>query len=239
MRASNTPAILAENLTFAWPGEPSALLQIRAFEVAAGERVFLRGPSGSGKSTLLGLIAGVLEPQQGALHLLGHDLTTLSARQRDALRARDLGVVFQMFNLLPFLSVLQNVTLACTFAPERKARLSSAPEEDARKLLARLGLTDEALLERAVSALSVGQQQRVATARALLGGPKLVIADEPTSALDADARANFLELLFEEVARTGAALLMVSHDASLADQFDRSYDLTELNKASKPAGAAQ
>ena len=230
MNTSISPAISMKEVRFSWPGGP-LLLDIPEFEVGAGERVFLRGPSGSGKSTLLGLITGVLEPQAGDLHLFGQDFAAMRARKRDAVRARDLGVIFQMFNLLPFLDVIRNVTLACTFAPERKARLSGTPEAEARALLARLGLEDEALLGRAVSDLSVGQQQRVAAARALLGGPKLVIADEPTSSLDADAREGFLSLLSEEVTRTGAALLMVSHDASLGSFFDRAVDLRDLNRA--------
>lgn len=227
-----TAAISIRQLSFAWAGQDS-LLEIDQMTVAAGERVFLRGPSGSGKSTLLGLIAGVLEPTDGALDVLGEDMCQMSARQRDAIRARDVGVVFQMFNLLPFLSVVQNVTLGCAFSKARRARLTASPDVEARALLARLGLDDEGLLARRVGELSVGQQQRVAVARALLGGPKLVIADEPTSALDSAARDQFLALLTEEVSRTGAALLMVSHDASLAGHFDRHLDLPSLNRVAQ------
>lgn len=223
-------AVSIRQLSFAWPGE-DPLLDIDKLDIGLGQSVFLRGPSGSGKSTLLGLIAGVLEPTGGTLSVLGEDMAKLGARQRDALRARDIGVVFQMFNLLPFLSVVQNVTLGCAFSRVRRTRLDASPEIEARALLARLGLDGESLLGRRVSELSVGQQQRVAVARALLGGPRLVIADEPTSALDSAARDQFLALLTEEVSRTGAALLMVSHDASLADQFDRSIDLQSLNRA--------
>lgn len=226
-------AVSLRQLSFAWPGA-APLLEIDELDIALGERVFLRGPSGSGKSTLLGLIAGVLEPTGGKLSVLGEDMGRLGARQRDALRARNMGVVFQMFNLLPFLNVVQNVTLGCAFSKDRRSQLNASSESEAATLLARLGLEGVGLLGRRVSDLSVGQQQRVAVARALLGGPKLVIADEPTSALDSDARDQFLALLTEEVSRTGAALLMVSHDASLAGQFDRSLDLQSLNRAAKP-----
>jgi putative ABC transport system ATP-binding protein len=136
-----------------------------------------------------------------------------------------------MFNLVPYLSVVGNVTLPLKFSGRRRKAVGGDADAEARRLLGRLGLTDEALLARRVSDLSVGQQQRVAAARALIGGPEIVIADEPTSALDSDARDRFIELLSEEAARTGAALLFVSHDASLARLFDRAVDLAEINRA--------
>jgi putative ABC transport system ATP-binding protein len=225
-----TDAIRVESLRFAWPGHPP-VLDIESFTLGRGEKLFLRGPSGSGKSTLLGLIAGVLSPETGTINVLGNDMAMLSAAKRDRVRADHLGVIFQMFNLVPYLSVTGNVTLPLHFSPARRAKVGKDTEGEARRLLGRLGLTDETLLERRVSDLSVGQQQRVAAARALMGGPDIVIADEPTSALDADARDRFIELLSEEAGRTGAALLFVSHDASLARQFDRAVDLSEINKA--------
>jgi putative ABC transport system ATP-binding protein len=225
-----TDAVRVENLRFAWPGHPP-VLDIDRFTLSRGEKLFLRGPSGSGKSTLLGLIAGVLSPETGTINVLGHDMATLSAARRDRVRADHLGVIFQMFNLVPYLSVTGNVTLPLHFSPARRAKVGKDTGGEARRLLGRLGLTDETLLERRVSDLSVGQQQRVAAARAMMGGPDIVIADEPTSALDADARDKFIGLLSEEAGRTGAALLFVSHDASLAGQFDRAVDLSEINKA--------
>lgn len=227
-------AVSLRNVRFAWPQSPD-LLDIPTFDLARSERLFLRGPSGSGKSTLLGLIAGVLAPQAGSIHVLGEDMAALAGAKRDRLRADRLGVIFQMFNLVPYLPVMQNVTLPCRFSPARRDAVGGDASGEARRLLARLGLTDEKLLARPVTELSVGQQQRVAVARALIGGPQLLIADEPTSALDADARDRFIELLNEEAARSGAALLFVSHDASLAGHFDRSVDLTEINKAKEAA----
>ncbi|WP_340694011.1 ABC transporter ATP-binding protein [Hyphomonas sp.] len=224
------PAIQIEGLRFAWKGsEP--VLDVPAFTLARGERLFLRGPSGSGKSTLLGVIAGVLVADAGRVNVLGHELGSLSSAARDRMRADHLGVIFQMFNLVPYLSVVGNVTLPLKFSGRRRRIVGGDADAEARRLLGRLGLTDEALLARRVSDLSVGQQQRVAAARALIGGPEIVIADEPTSALDSDARDRFIELLSEEAARTGAALLFVSHDASLARLFDRSVDLAEINRA--------
>ena len=224
------PAIQIEGLRFAWKGaEP--VLDVPAFTLARGERLFLRGPSGSGKSTLLGVIAGVLVADAGRVDVLGQELGSLSSAARDRMRADHLGVIFQMFNLVPYLSVVGNVTLPLKFSARRRKAVGGDADAEARRLLGRLGLTDEALLARRVSDLSVGQQQRVAAARALIGGPEIVIADEPTSALDSDARDRFIELLSEEAARTGAALLFVSHDASLARLFDRAVDLAEINRA--------
>ncbi|MFN4225669.1 MAG: ABC transporter ATP-binding protein [Hyphomonas sp.] len=219
-----------QTVRFAWARGP-AVLDIPSFSLSRGERVFLRGPSGSGKSTLLGLIAGVLAPQQGTIRVLGQDMVALSAAKRDKLRADHVGVIFQMFNLVPYLSVTGNVLLPLRFSPARRKAAGADAEAEARRLLARLGLTDEALLRRRVSDLSVGQQQRVAAARALIGAPDLIIADEPTSALDADARDRFIALLSEEVERSGASLLFVSHDASLAPLFTRAVDLAAINRA--------
>jgi putative ABC transport system ATP-binding protein len=224
------PVIDIEQLTFAWKQGPR-VLDVPAFRVEQGERVFLRGPSGSGKSTLLGLIAGVLAPQSGSIRVLGEDMAALSPSRRDRLRADHVGVIFQMFNLVPYLSVTGNVLLPLRFSPARRKAAGSDAEGQARRLLARLGLDDDALLRRRVSDLSVGQQQRVAAARALIGAPKLIIADEPTSALDADARDRFIALLSEEVTRSGASLLFVSHDASLAPLFTRAVDLAAINRA--------
>lgn len=231
------PIVTISNLKFAWPGGPD-LLNIEQFELASGERLFLRGPSGSGKSTLLGLIAGILDTSIGQLEVVGKPLSALTSRQRDTIRADHLGVIFQMFNLVPYLSVAQNVALPCQFSKARRAQAENAGgvAAEAARLLASLGLKDPDLLSRRVVDLSVGQQQRVAAARALIGGPQLIIADEPTSALDADSRDRFIQLLSEEATASGAAMLFVSHDQSLASLFDRSIDLLDLNRA-KPAEA--
>lgn len=229
--------VRVEDLKFGWGGEPD-LLRISEFELAAGERLFLRGPSGSGKSTLLGLIAGVLTARSGRVTVLGQDMARLSAAKRDQLRADHLGVIFQMFNLLPYLSVTANVTLPCRFSKRRRQRIGGDLKGEAERLLARLGLDDPELLKRRALDLSVGQQQRVAAARALIGAPDILIADEPTSALDADARDQFISLLVEEAHQSNACLLFVSHDAALGEHFDRVLDLRELNTASTSREAA-
>lgn len=209
------------------------LLDIETFHISRGESVFLRGPSGSGKSTLLGLIGGVLKPQAGQVSICGTEITSLSAGRKDKLRADHLGIIFQQLNLLPYLNILQNVTLPTRFSKVRNMRASdekSSIQNSAKDLILQLGL-DEALLSRQVGKLSIGQQQRVAVARALIGGPDLIIADEPTSALDSDNRDRFIELLNTQRRRFDCSLLFVSHDLSLAKHFDRSLNLTELNKA--------
>lgn len=230
MNAAGASIVELDGVEYRWPKQRSGLL-VAAFSMSPGERVFLRGPSGSGKSTLLNLISGTLKPQSGRLVVVGADMASLSAARRDRLRADHIGVVFQQFNLLPFLSVLGNVILPCRFSPARQVAAVNAhgsPEQAARALLNALGLASQADAGASVSELSVGEQQRVAVARALIGAPALVLADEPTSALDADAREGFMTLLLQETGRTGAAILFVSHDASLAPYFDRSVDLAPL-----------
>lgn len=216
------------DLAFAWPGG-DAVLDLPALTIREGERVFIKGPSGSGKSTLLGLLAGIQTANHGTLEVLGQPLARLSGRARDHFRAANLGYIFQQFNLLPFLSVQDNVTAALTFSPAKRARLQGSPEQEARRLLAELQLPDEAL-HRPVHALSIGQQQRVAAARALIGSPPLVIADEPTSALDTDNRAAFIKLLFEECDKQGSTLIFVSHDPCLEPLFPRVENLQQLNR---------
>ncbi|CAJ1900913.1 ABC transporter ATP-binding protein [Aeromonas jandaei] len=216
------------DLAFAWPGH-EVVLDLPALTIAKGERVFIKGPSGSGKSTLLGLLAGIQTANHGTLEVLGQPLAQLSGRARDHFRAANLGYIFQQFNLLPFLSVLDNVTAALTFSPEKRSRLQATPQQEARRLLAELQLPDEAL-HRPVHALSIGQQQRVAAARALIGSPPLVIADEPTSALDTDNRAAFIKLLFEECDKQGSTLIFVSHDPHLEPLFPRVENLQQLNR---------
>ncbi|PKO56635.1 MAG: methionine ABC transporter ATP-binding protein [Betaproteobacteria bacterium HGW-Betaproteobacteria-21] len=233
------PAVALRDLRFRWPGTATDCLAIDRFELAPGERVFLHGPSGSGKSTLLSLIGGVLSPSAGAVSVAGQALGTLSPAARDRYRADHIGFVFQLFNLLPYLSARDNILLACRFSAARRTRLQRAgcsPALEVERLAAHLDLAPD-LLDRPASALSVGQQQRVAAARALIGQPGLVVADEPTSALDADRQAAFLELLLGECAAAGAALLFVSHDSRLAARFDRVLSLTELNHVASDSGA--
>lgn len=221
------------DLRFAWGKNPE-LLHIPAFTLNAGERVFLHGPSGTGKSTLLALLAGVLLPSQGTIRLDGEDVAHMSAARRDAWRADHLGFVFQQFNLLPWLSVMDNVLLPLRFSTARRSRLGAPPTAEAGRLLTDLKLPS-LLWSQPASSLSIGQQQRVAVARALIGRPPLVIADEPTSALDTDTQLAFLDLLFSECEQHGTAVLFVSHDLRLSVRFDRAVALAEINHAAHAA----
>lgn len=222
------------DVRFAWPGDTTPVLSIPEFSIERGERVFLRGPSGSGKTTLLSLVAAVLSAQAGSIVVDGTDLDTLRGGQRDQFRVDHIGLVFQQFNLLPFLSVGDNVQLPCRFSKTRRSQATREGltlNEEVNRLLLAMQLSPSDVNDKQVNSLSVGQQQRVAVARALIGRPQLIIADEPTSALDSDTRQAFLDLLFAEVKAAGCTLLFVSHDTSLATVFDRCVDLREINIA--------
>jgi putative ABC transport system ATP-binding protein len=224
------------NVTFRWKPDDNFALDVADFSVATGECVFICGPSGSGKSTLLNLLGGVIPTQQGNIVIGETNISLLSAPERDLYRADHMGLLFQMFNLMPFLSILDNATLPCRFSWQRRQRAvekSGTVEAEARRLLNRMGLDIEEIGPRSVNMLSTGQQQRVAAARALLGSPEYVIADEPTSALDADTKFAFLNLLFEEIKAVGSTLVFVSHDNDLGSRFDRTISLSEINKAAK------
>ena len=234
-RASVTGSMTVEvdRVRFAWKSGERDVLDVARFEVAAGERVFVEGPSGSGKSTLLGLLGGVATPREGTIRILGTALSSMPARRRDRFRADHVGFIFQMFNLVPYLSMIDNVTLPCRFSRRRRERVGSRAggiEAEARRLLACLELDRPELLSRAVTDLSIGQQQRVAAARALIGAPELLIADEPTSALDEGTRERFLDLLSAQCGEAGAALLFASHDTRLGARFDRRVSIAELNR---------
>jgi putative ABC transport system ATP-binding protein len=220
-------AIALQDVVFAYT-PPVEVLHIAALDIERGVKVFLYGPSGSGKTTLLGLLAGVLQANAGRVHVCGRDLTHMTSAARDDFRGEYIGYIFQMFNLIPYLNVLENVMLPCQLNPRRRRRLGqSSLEKMAREMVQRLGMGD--CMTTDVTALSVGQQQRVAVARALLGTPELIIADEPTSALDIEHRDMFLQLLFENCQATGATLLFVSHDQTLIPRFDRSISLSSIN----------
>lgn len=228
------PAVEIQDLAFRWTEPGPLVLRLDHLRIERGERVFVAGPSGSGKTTLLNLLAGVAVPRQGRLRVLGRPLEATGGVQRDHFRADHIGYIFQMFNLIPYLSVLENVQLPCHFSRirrERARRRSGTPTAEARRLLKQLDMAAAGCLDSPVNALSVGQQQRVAAARALMGAPELLIADEPTSSLDADRRTTFIQLLFQECADSGATLVFVSHDAALAPLFDRTLSLAALNRA--------
>ncbi|MEO7853698.1 MAG: ATP-binding cassette domain-containing protein [Rubrivivax sp.] len=228
------PLLRVENLRYRWNRSQPPCIEIQQLDVKAGERIFVHGPSGSGKSTLLGLLGGVLVAEQGSVTVSVDgrptSLGALSRAQRDRFRVDHIGFVFQQFNLIPYLSVLDNVLLPCRFSARRRQQAGPDLAADARRLLRELDLS-EPLWSRPVTQLSVGQQQRVAVARALIGKPEIVIADEPTSALDAERQDRFLDLLQKECAASNASLIFVSHDRRLAAHFTREVALHEINRA--------
>jgi len=221
--ASPRQALHISNLAFRWaPSQPP--IRYPDIRLNAGEHLFLRGPSGSGKSTLLSLLGGLIVPGSGELTLLGTNLPGLTAGQRDRFRADHMGVIFQQFNLVPYLTTLDNVMLPCRLSRKRRARALPTPEKEAESLLTALGIP-ASHWHRRVTGLSVGQQQRVAAARALTGAPELILADEPTSALDSDNRDRFIELLLGLAAKQQSSVVFVSHDQSLAGRFDQQLAL--------------
>ena len=215
--------LLIEDLTFRYPGADKDLLNIPHWQVEAGEAIFLTAPSGSGKSTLINLLAGIITPQQGTIRVLDTPINQLSARRRDAFRARHIGMVFQQFNLIPYLSVADNIRLASHFS----ALSTHEADKRALRLLDKLGLSEMEAGHKAAQ-LSVGQQQRVAIARALINEPQLLLVDEPTSALDTAHRDKFIDLLMQQLVPARTSLIFVSHDASLRSHFSRHVEIGAL-----------
>lgn len=237
---TRTPDVVSmSGVRFRWRGPRAFALAIDSFALRAMERVLLVGPSGAGKSTFLSLLCGIVTPSEGRLEVLGTDMTKLSSSARDRFRAEHFGIIFQMFNLLPYGSVLDNVLLPLSFATKRRERATrtGSAEKEAERLLASLGLDPKEVEGLSAASLSVGQQQRVAAARALIGAPELIVADEPTSALDRNRQQAFLDLLFADVAAAGASLIMVSHEEELGKRFDRVVRLDEIATSERRAAA--
>ena len=222
-------AISISNLQFNWQTKANFELRVDRLVVPKGSKTMIVGASGSGKSTLLALLCGIVSPQAGSIVVCGQDLQRLSAARRDSFRAEHIGLVFQQFNLLPYASVLDNILLPLEFAPQRRKRVTDAPSQAAR-LCADLGL-DPSVLTTTASKLSVGQQQRVAVARAMIGAPELIVCDEPTSALDSAAQELFLTALFQQLDKLPATLLMVSHQEQLGARFDTLISMDSLASA--------
>jgi putative ABC transport system ATP-binding protein len=223
-------AVSFTDVRYTWPGSSPFTIAIADFALARGEKLLLIGPSGSGKSTFLSLLAGIVAPDEGRIEVLGNNMAKLSGAARDRFRVEHFGIIFQMFNLLPYASLVDNVLLPLHFSATRRVRVlvDGTLHDGAFRLLEVLGL-DRIVIETATAAsLSVGQQQRVAAARALIGAPQIIVADEPTSALDRNTEGVFLDLLFAQSAKAGASVIMVSHDESLAPYFDRVVRLDDI-----------
>ena len=218
--------IKIDSVRFHWSKKSSFKIFVPNFKINKGEKVLLLGESGSGKTTLLSLICGFLNPLSGSISINGSAINKLSSKTKDEHRADNIGIIFQQFNLLPYANVIDNIVLPLYFSKVRSANVTNQ-RESALNLCKQLRLPDD-IDQYKASSLSVGQQQRVAVARALIGNPSLVIADEPTSSLDTDAQQIFLDLMFEQISNNKSTLLMVSHDRSLAERFDRLIDINEV-----------
>ena len=225
---NTTPAVHLSDVGFAFEQGEERVLDIPSWEIARSERVFLQGESGSGKSTLLSLLSGMFVPSSGQVSVLGTAVSSLSTRERDRFRAGNIGFVFQQFNLIPYLSVLDNILLAARFAETTGVSARARAEE----LLMKVNLGVE-LHDRPAGQLSIGQQQRVAIVRALINSPELLLVDEPTSALDHRNRDSFLELLTEILSESGCAMVFVSHDPEIGKYFDSKLTMHDLNQAGK------
>jgi len=223
--------LLLEDVKKSYPqptGGIVPILEIPRLEIRASEQMVLRGESGSGKTTLLQIISGITRADSGKVTFDGTDLNKLSESARDRFRAVKMGYVFQSFNLLPAFTALENVRLGMTFGRGRY-RLDRA-----KLLLSQVGLDDR--IHYRPSMLSVGQQQRVAVARALANQPRLLLADEPTANVDSANQQRIIDLLREVCTKESIALLMVTHSDLIAKQFERVEYLDQLNVAiSSPA----
>ncbi len=223
-----TTAIEINNMEYSWPGQSTPLLKIADFQVERGESLLLQGKSGCGKTTLLSLLAGINTVDRGELKILGKEPKTMKPVDRDRFRGDKIGFIFQQFNLIPYLTVTENITAPFLFSKDSSIKADHKELKDrAAELLTHLDLKIDP--EKRVTELSIGQQQRVAAARALITAPELIIADEPTSALDDDSADAFLKLLFRETEKLGSTLVVVSHNRALESSFPRVVKMEEIN----------
>jgi putative ABC transport system ATP-binding protein len=225
---SSKESISVEALEFSYLRNSKPLLKIPDLKIFNGDKVFLFGPSGSGKSTLLSLLTGVLKPQKGQIRLLNNfEISQAPSMAADIFRGAHMGYIFQQFNLLPHLSVRENISLVLDLNPLRlnKVLKSSTVELEIKRLAQHLDI--ENILDRSAMAISVGQQQRVAAARALIGAPEIIIADEPTSSLDTDRRDLFMKMILREVELSQSTLIFVSHDKSLMKHFNKHFSILD------------
>ncbi len=209
----------------------SVSFKLSDLKIDKGMHALILGPSGCGKSTLLNLLAASITPKEGQIHILGQDIMALNGLQKDSFRAENIGVIFQQFNLLPFVDVCTNIALGLRFSSTRKKRVDNV-EQEARRLLELLNLNADSIFYKKANQLSVGQQQRVAAARALIGSPQILLADEPTSALDEEATNRFMDLIFDIASQQDSTIIMVSHNHRLKPHFEKVINLTDIAELS-------
>lgn len=226
------PALQIDSLTFRYPGASEAVVDVRSLALEPGEQILLAGGSGRGKSTLLQIIAGLLEPSSGTVRVDGTDVHSLRAARRDLFRGRKIGMIFQTFNLLHGFSALENVMAALMFSDVPRAEHRARATE----VLRSLGIER---IHAEPDALSIGQQQRVAVARAIVTNPVLVMADEPTASLDPENAATAMELIQTVCRERGTALLCTSHDPAIASRFSRRETMDGLAAATRAADTVE
>ncbi len=222
--------ISLSNIIFTYPSRPKKIiLNIPEWRIKSGELVLIQGPSGSGKTTFLNLIAGLFRPLKGSVKVLGKRIDQMSSLRCDSYRANNIGYVFQNFNLIPYLNVIDNIYLAARFSKNLEG---FNLDHEISELLTTLNISakDWNLKSRN---LSFGQIQRVAIARAMINRPKIIIADEPTSSLDSTNKEKFINLLMELVNKYKITLVLVSHDQSLSPYFNRVELFSEINNMDK------
>ena len=207
-------------------------MKIKELSVNVGTSLLIHGESGSGKTTFLNLLSGTISPQKGEVIILGKNLSESSLVKKDKIRGDSFGIIFQTFNLLPYLTVENNILLGLSFSQLRKSRLNKSVEEEIEILMSKLSLNYKSLKYRKAHQLSIGQQQRVAVARALIGNPEIILADEPTSALDTKNKEEFLKLLFLSLDKKRQSLIMVSHDQNMANNFDSKKNIHDICRTS-------
>jgi putative ABC transport system ATP-binding protein len=227
----NRLMITIRDLQFSWPASEFSL-QIPSLDVTSGSAVAITGPSGSGKTTLLNIIAGIQQGLSGSVKIKDAELIQMPDSQRRAFRLRQIGLVFQSFELIEYLTVLDNVLLPARINPV--VTLTPDLRDRARGLLTQVGL--ERAVTRSVTRLSQGERQRVAICRALLTNPPLLLADEPTGNLDPDSTLRIVNILISQVREHGTTLLMVSHDHGLLPHFDSIIDFNAIQKAESVVG---
>ena len=201
-------------------------LNISDLSIQPGEKVALIGPSGTGKTTLLNLLAGILTPSAGAIHIEGLDIAQLKADDRQDFRAVKMGLIFQEFGLLEYLTVLENICLPYRISPVLE--MDTTVLERGREIAETIGLGDK--LKRYPKHLSQGERQRIEVCRAMITEPAIILGDEPTGNLDPGNRDHVAALLFDYSTSSGAPLLVVTHDYELVKQFDRTIDIQEFGK---------
>jgi len=217
--------ISVENLKYSLGDNIKFRLNIKKFILKKSDSILIYGESGAGKSTFLNLLSGTLNPQEGSINILGTNIAETSSSIKDKIRGDHFGIVFQTFNLLPYITVKNNILLGKAYS-NRKQSISN--NDEVKTLMDNLSLNYKELIDRKAYELSIGQQQRVAVARALIGKPEIIIADEPTSALDKDNQNEFINLLFKSLDENEQGLIMVSHDQKVSNKFKTVKNITEI-----------